>query len=60
MFVGLTHATFGLDHVRPGGERDPAPIAARLAPVPLDHAPDAARVRRSALVGLVAASRPRR
>jgi hypothetical protein len=24
MFVGLTHATFGLDHVRPGGDRDPA------------------------------------
>ena len=23
MFVGLTHATFGLDHVRPGGDRDP-------------------------------------
>ena len=24
MFVGLTRATFGLDHVRPGGDRDPA------------------------------------
>jgi hypothetical protein len=24
MFVGLTHATIGLDHVRPGGDRDPA------------------------------------
>ena len=24
MFVGLTHATFGLDHVRSGGDRDPA------------------------------------
>jgi hypothetical protein len=24
MFVGLTQATFGLDHVRPGGDRDPA------------------------------------
>ena len=24
MFVALTHATFGLDHVRPGGDRDPA------------------------------------
>ena len=24
MFVGLTHATFGLDHVRRGGDRDPA------------------------------------
>jgi hypothetical protein len=23
MFVGLTHATFGLDHVQPGGDRDP-------------------------------------
>ena len=23
MFVGLTHATSGLDHVRPGGDRDP-------------------------------------
>jgi len=23
MFVGLTHATYGLDHVRPGGDRDP-------------------------------------
>jgi len=23
MFVGLTHATMGLDQVRPGGERDP-------------------------------------
>jgi hypothetical protein len=23
MFVGLTHATLGLDHVRPGGDRDP-------------------------------------
>jgi len=23
MFVGLTHATMGLDHVRPGGDRDP-------------------------------------
>jgi hypothetical protein len=23
MFVGLTHATFGLDHVRPGGDQDP-------------------------------------
>ena len=23
MFVALTHATFGLDHVRPGGDRDP-------------------------------------
>jgi hypothetical protein len=24
MFVGLTHATIGLDHVRPGGDHDPA------------------------------------
>jgi len=24
MFVGLTRAAFGLDHVRPGGDRDPA------------------------------------
>jgi hypothetical protein len=24
MFVGLTHATFGLDHVRPDGDHDPA------------------------------------
>lgn len=23
MFVGLTHATIGLDHVRPGGRDDP-------------------------------------
>ena len=23
MFVGLTHATIGLEHVRPGGDRDP-------------------------------------
>jgi hypothetical protein len=23
MFVGLTHASMGLDHVRPGGDRDP-------------------------------------
>jgi hypothetical protein len=23
MFVGLTHTTIGLDHVRPGGDRDP-------------------------------------
>lgn len=23
MFIGLTHATFGLDHVRPGGDRIP-------------------------------------
>lgn len=23
MFIGLTHATYGLDHVRPGGDRDP-------------------------------------
>ena len=27
MFVGLTQATIGLDHVRPGGDRDPALIA---------------------------------
>jgi hypothetical protein len=27
MFVGLTRATIGLDHVRPGGDRDPALIA---------------------------------
>jgi hypothetical protein len=26
MFVGLTRATFGLDHVRPDGERDPATV----------------------------------
>ena len=26
MFVGLTRATFGLDHVRPGGDRDPAMV----------------------------------
>ena len=26
MFVGLTRATYGLDHVRPGGDRDPALI----------------------------------
>ena len=24
MFVGLTHATFGLDHTRQGGDHDPA------------------------------------
>jgi hypothetical protein len=24
MFAGLTRATFGIDHVRPGGDRDPA------------------------------------
>jgi hypothetical protein len=29
MFVGLTHATFGLDHVRSGGDRDPALRPAR-------------------------------
>jgi hypothetical protein len=23
MFVGLTHATYGLEHVRPGGDADP-------------------------------------
>lgn len=28
MFVRLTHATFGLDHVRPGGDRDPAVVQA--------------------------------
>ena len=26
MFVGITRATFGLDHVRPGGDRDPATV----------------------------------
>ncbi len=26
MFVGLTQATFGLDHVRPGNDRDPATV----------------------------------
>lgn len=26
MFVGLTRATFGLDHVRPGGDRDPVTV----------------------------------
>jgi hypothetical protein len=26
MFVGLTRATIGLDHVRPGGDRDPAAV----------------------------------
>jgi hypothetical protein len=26
MFVGLTRATFGLDHVRPGGDRDPGMV----------------------------------
>jgi hypothetical protein len=26
MFVGLTRATFGLDHVRPGGDRDPTTV----------------------------------
>jgi hypothetical protein len=26
MFVGLTRATFGLDHVRPGGDRDPTAV----------------------------------
>jgi hypothetical protein len=26
MFVGLTRATIGLDHVRPGGDRDPATV----------------------------------
>ncbi|OGO57868.1 MAG: hypothetical protein A2Z32_07190 [Chloroflexi bacterium RBG_16_69_14] len=29
MFVGLTHATIGLDHVRPGGDRDPTGQRAR-------------------------------
>ena len=30
MFVGLTRATIGLDHVRPGGDRDPStPVAGR-------------------------------
>lgn len=28
MFVGLTHATFGLDHIRAGGDRDPALVVA--------------------------------
>ncbi len=28
MFVGLTRATIGLDHVRPGGDRDPTAIQA--------------------------------
>jgi hypothetical protein len=28
MFVGLTQATLGLDHVRPGGDRDPATVPA--------------------------------
>jgi len=31
MFVGLTRATIGLDHVRPGGDRDPAPGRVRGA-----------------------------
>ena len=26
MFIGLTRATFGLDHVRPGGDHDPAAL----------------------------------
>jgi hypothetical protein len=30
MFVGLTHATFGLDHVRPGGDHDPAVAQPRV------------------------------
>ena len=29
MFVGLTHATFGLDTVRPGGDGDPDTAARR-------------------------------
>ncbi len=32
MFVGLTHATFGLDHVRPGGDRDPEAPRDRARP----------------------------
>ena len=37
MFVGLTHATFGLDHVRHGGDTDPDLPRPGAAPVPLDH-----------------------
>jgi hypothetical protein len=29
MFIGLTRATFGLERVRPGGDRDPSPVAPR-------------------------------
>ena len=32
MFVGLTRATIGLDHVRPGGDRDPAAPPIRHRP----------------------------
>jgi len=32
MFVGLTRATIGLDHVRPGGDRDPSLIAPGRSP----------------------------
>lgn len=32
MFVGLTHATIGLDHVRAGGDRDPSSIATGRRP----------------------------
>ena len=46
MFVGLTHATIGLDHVRPGGDHDPAIARARPSPVPRRDPPDVARDRR--------------
>ena len=32
MFVGLTRATFGLDHVRPGGDRDPQVVRSGQRP----------------------------
>ena len=46
MFVGLTHATFGLDRVRPGGRDDPHRPRLRRAEVPLVQRRDAPRVRR--------------
>ena len=40
MFVGLTRATFGLDHVRPGGANDPADATSWAAPLPMADPPD--------------------
>ena len=54
MFVGLTHATFGLDHVRPGGDRDPDVPRAGGAPVPLADLPDAGSAFGFGVLGLAA------